>query len=399
MARKRIGCYACFQTLDNRDKQPKLRTILKCEDCGALYHEVCGEGLEACYRCTGQNFRPVRIACPARLIGITKKRAQSIKPSTVLIVDGAGGRKREQREQEKKKRIGIVDSLVHVIQTLWATIFALFLVAIAAGIGAYFYRTLQLPFFSLQMVMDAILRTAPPPSAVVTGAIVSGLITGFVFYNRPRQRGRRFTYLLAGIVGLVAFNIWLLDISPSYFLFYIPEIINQYIELLYAQGIAAVVIVLLTPLHRVMVPIRLLSERSMPIWLNNLYGWLRLLASSVLVSISAVYFVTHWLSAEQQPKVSDFYETNLLSNLSGMSVVTAAAIASALTIAALLYWPPQFRQVKWRLGFIRLLMVVIGTLVIGFLYRAPINPELILLTLQYTSIMLLLGIPIQRALS
>ena len=148
-----------------------------------------------------------------------------------------------------------------------------------------------------------------------------------------------------------------------------------------------------------MAPIRLLPERNFPIWLNNLYGWMRLLIASTLVIVITVYFATYWLSAEQQPKVSDFYQFSLPKNLAGMPIQTATAIAGALTIAALLYWPPQFRRVQLRLGFIRLLLFIAGIVVIGLLYRASINPQSIVITLQFTSVMILLGIPIQRALS
>lgn len=399
MARKRVGCYACFQTLDPKDKNPRLRTVVKCESCGALYHAACSEVLEACYRCAEREFNVTRIARPARLIGTTRQQAQSIKPSTVVIVDHTQSKDSGKGAKSEKSGIGILASIAYGMQTLWAAILALILVALAAAIGIYCYPVLQLPLLSTKTVMDAIFRADPPHPLIIIGTVASSLIAGFVFYSRPRQGDRHFTYLLAGVVGLVAFNSWLLDIYPPDVLLFSQQIVYRYLGLFYAQGITIIAIPLLIPLHRAMAPIQVLPERSYPAWLTNLYGWTRLLVASALVIVATVYFSTLWLAADQQPKVSDFYEINLLSRLTGMSIVTAATIAGALAIAAVIYWPPQFRRVKWRLGFIRLLIFIAGVVVIGFLYRAPINPELILVTLQYTGIMLLLGIPIQRALS
>lgn len=399
MSRKRVGCYACFQTLDCKDTQPNLREIFKCETCGVLYHAACVEGLEACYRCSGQSFLPVHIARPARLTGITKERVQPIRPSTVLIVDGAGNKKRKQNDQKKKGSTGVLDSLVYGIQALWAIIFALLLVTIAASIGTYFYRILKLPFFSIQMVMDAILRAAPPASAVIIGAVASGLIVGFVSYSRPHQSGRRFTYLLAGLVGLAAFNLWQLDLAPAYFLRFTQAIVDQNLEQFCAQGVTAVAVLLLVPLHQALAPIRIRPERSSPAWLNNLYGWLRLSVASIFVIVVVIYFVTHWLPLEPQLKLVDIYSLNLPNKLAGMSILTAAAIAGALSVAALFYWPPPFRHVQWRLGIVRLFVFLTGVAVVGFLYQAPINPLAMLNTVLFTGVMMLLGIPIQRALS
>jgi hypothetical protein len=247
--------------------------------------------------------------------------------------------------------------------------------------------------------MDAIFRAPPPHPLIIAGAIGSGLIGGFVFYNRPRQVGRRFTYLLAGIVGLAAFNSWLLDMAPADFLRFAQTIVNQRRMLFYTQEITLIAIVLLTPVHRALAPLHLLPERSWPAWINNLYGWLRLLLASAFVTMTTIYFTTRWLALEPQPKVATFYPINLPGNLTEMSIFTAVALAGALTIAAILYWPPPFRRVQWRFGFIRLLLLITGIVLIGFLYRTPINAQAILVTLQYTGALMLLGLPIQRSLS
>ena len=398
MSQKRVGCYACFQTLDPKDKNLQLRLVVQCENCGALYHATCAEGL-ACYRCAGQKFRKSRIARPAPLRHTTRERAQTIKPSTVLVIDSGEQKNSRQSGKSEKSGISPVAVIIYLLQTLWAVILALILVAIATTIGVYGYPLLQLPFFSPQTVMDALFRSAPPQPQLVIGAVISGLIAAFVLYSRLRLDSRRFTYLWAGVVGWTAFNSWLLAITPTDFLRFAQEIIEYHGELLYAQGITIAATILLIPLHRAMAPIRLLPERSFPAWLNSLYGWVRLLIADAFVISVAIYFATHWLATEPQAKVADFYPINLPGNLAQMSILTATALAVALAGAALLYWPPPFRHVQWRFGFLRLLLFITGVVAIGFLYRTPSDPQTILVTLQYTGVMIFLGIPVQRALS
>jgi len=393
MAQKRVGCYACFQTLDPKDKILRLRAVIKCETCGALYHAACREDSEVCYRCATQKFHAVRIARPSRLVITARPYTQEIKPSTVIVLD------KGQSKGKAKTSNRIVDIIVYSVQSLWAIMLAWIMVALAIGIGIYVYRILQLPFLSIKTIMDAIIRVDPPSFFIMMGAIGSGLIFGFVCYSRVLASGRRFTYLLAGVISLVCFNFWLLNIDPRRILFTGPEIFYGYIEFFYAQGSTAIAVFLLIPLYRALAPLRVLPEHTFPAWLQNIYGWIRLLIASVLVGLAAVYFATHWLSTDQQPKVSDFYQFKLPNNLTEVSIITASAIASALIIAAVFYWPPQFREVQWRLGFIRLLLVITGIITIGLLYRTPINPQPILNTLQLTSVIMMLGIPIQRALS
>lgn len=394
MAQKRVGCYACFQTLDPKDKNPRLRAVIKCERCGALYHAPCREDLEACYRCGGQQFNSVRIARPASLGSVTKQHVQMIRPSTVVELGSSQGKQGERRQNSIK------DIALYLFQAFWAILLALLLVVIAALIGSYTYRLIQLPVVSAKTVMDAIFRTALPNPFVVVSALTSGLIAGSVFYSRPRQTGRRSIYLLAGIILLLAFDFLLLNIYPPRLLLAAQAILTRYGEIFIAEGVTAIVLLLLIPLHRGLAPVKPLSPRDSPQWLKNLYGWLRLFIASFLLIVASVYFALHWLpNSLNQPPLAELDQNRLPTFISHLSVPTAGAIAMAIIIAAIFYWPPQFRQVQWRLGIVRLLIVMIGVVAIGLLYRSPINPQSFLATLEFTSIITFVAIPIQRALS
>jgi len=166
---------------------------------------------------------------------------------------------------------------------------------------------------------------------------MSGLIAGSVFYSRPRQTGRRFTYLLAGVITLIGCNFLLLDIYPPRLLLAARDILTRYVEIFFTEGITATIVFLLIPLHRGLAPIKLLPAQNLPQWLKNTYGWLRLLIAGCLLIVTSVYFAIHWLPANSdQPRLSSIDQNMLPAPLSQLSIPTAGAVAMAIIIAAIL---------------------------------------------------------------
>jgi len=75
------------------------------------------------------------------------------------------------------------------------------------------------------------------------------------------------------------------------------------------------------------------------------------------------------------------------------------AFISGLAIASIFYWPPNYRKVKWKLGILRLLVVVACIGGIGFLYRSAAIPDMFLNTIIVSSVTMFIMTPVQYALS
>ena len=91
MVGKRVGCYYCFGTLYPQDAQEEYRTFVKCEQCGGNYHEVCWNTCRKCPVCGGEQIHLVNIPQPPPLKMGTRKQALSIKPSTIIYLQGDHG--------------------------------------------------------------------------------------------------------------------------------------------------------------------------------------------------------------------------------------------------------------------------------------------------------------------
>ena len=91
MSDSRLGCYYCFGTLDPQDKQEELRTFVKCNHCGTIYHTVCWRQCENCPRCGEGQSEPVDVSRPASLRTVAKTGSLPIEASAVVYSIGAAG--------------------------------------------------------------------------------------------------------------------------------------------------------------------------------------------------------------------------------------------------------------------------------------------------------------------
>ena len=399
MASKRRGCYYCFETLDPRDKQSELGTFVECSNCNAAFHATCWHDSGRCLRCGGNQEQPVQIPRPASLRVVTKTRAIPIKPSIVVHVRDGGELVSTHRGRERSLYVG---------QMARAIILALFFTAVATLIGVFAYRISQLESITAEIVMDAVFKESLPRTRIFVGAFTVGVVCVFMFYRHPystgsgetenirdSRRARRLTYLLAGIVTTIGINIVLFDFTPQ-------EMVDLDIDLypfretLYAQGATALIVLLLTPLYKSLAPIKSLPKASHSSILTNLYGLARLLFVTLFLSLCVVYLSTRELPLSlNRPRLAEISLGFLTITL---TLPMVGAFVSGIGVAAILYWPPKFRQVQWRLGILRLTVVTLCVISIGLMYRADVHSEWFLNIIMISCVAMLAATPLQRVL-
>ncbi len=86
----RPGCDYCFQTTNSHDENQARRALVKCSQCGALYHQRCWEQIEKCLRCGGSEIVSIELAPPS-LYARNKTKSLSITPTAVAYSLGEVG--------------------------------------------------------------------------------------------------------------------------------------------------------------------------------------------------------------------------------------------------------------------------------------------------------------------
>ncbi len=411
MTDKRIGCYYCFNTLNPKDKQDNLQTFAKCGKCGRIYHKACWHIYEKCLNsnCEYDQVHPVNISQPSSLRPVSKTQAISIRPSTIHIL----------ADSQKNT----------ILQLFRSSLLALFFIVIATCIGIFTYRILHLDHISLKAVMDAVFKESLPPVLTIIGASVSGVIFGLVFYSNPHfinhektpnnnqhteseQKdnntkktndaqnapvgSRRLTYLIAGVITMVAIDLVIFKIIPQDIKKFSINL-TPYIETLYAQIATAFISLLLTTLHKRLAPVNIIlpSQITRSPFITNIYGLIRLVSITLLINLYVIYLSTYGLLQNMNTPVLislDFLNFPLTIPMIG-------AFVSGIAIASIAYWPPKFRQMKWHFGILRLMIVTLSILTLGFMYRSTTNPESLLNAIIIACVATFVATPVQRAVS
>ena len=87
---QRPGCDYCFQTTNSYDEDETRRALMKCSQCGALYHRRCWEQIEGCLRCSSSEVASIELAPPILYAG-NKTQSLSITPTAVAYSLGEMG--------------------------------------------------------------------------------------------------------------------------------------------------------------------------------------------------------------------------------------------------------------------------------------------------------------------
>ena len=397
---KRHGCSYCFRTLDPDDLRDEFRTFVECSQCGAIYHGTCWRIAGKCLLCTHEQAKLARDSKPPSLRTIVKTRALPMKSSAVVWV-----RNGEIVEHDASVR----KYAYYLVQEVWAVLLAVFLVALASSIGIFTHRVLQLNVHTAQGLMDAIFRENLSPLLAFVAALTAGVIYAWVFYGRRHtgQGGSGVTGFLmrfiAGIIALASADIVFLELT-LHDLASLDISFGRYEETLYAQAATVLIVLLLTPLHRKLAPITYSPKTRFPRLVQYLYGWTRLSIVSLLLALFSVYLSVYQLLPSSNTLGLADVSLGFLDFT--LTIPMLGAFISGMTMASIVFWIPKSRQPKEQFTAVRLLtttlrllVVVLGVALVGFLYSGALNPENYLAVIAATCVAMLVMVPIQRSLS
>lgn len=381
MPQSSAGCYTCFRTLDPRDPEPRLRAFVKCSKCDAHYHTTCWQKEERCLRCGETKIAPVRVRRPARQGKLRLRRSQAMEPEEIIDAEG----------EEPNKLPTIRQFAVYLAQSTWSAGLALLLIGISAFLALLIVRNV-LDVYGIQL----------PPRFMEAGSLMSAWLAGTAFMSRLHTGGRRFVYIIAAAIALIAYDLWLLVISPLDFFSDPSFVLSQAPQFFLAQGIAAGLALLSVPLHRGLSGVKPLRQYRPPQWLLTLYGTLRLIIVSVPLMLTILYLTAYWIQDEGILPMwwehMSYYDFSWPP--SKLYAYLLAAVATIVIIAALLYWPPSFRLVRPRWIIVRALLIISSICVLILLYATGLYaPPTILWVMVHAGAFAIASVPVQRALS
>ncbi len=154
---------------------------------------------------------------------------------------------------------------------------------------------------------------------------------------------------------------------------------------------------LFIPFHRGLAPIAPLPKVKHSQLFTNLYGLVRLLITSLLLNLFVTYLSTYKLPSGFNEPV--FSTLSFGSFTVELTLPMLGAFVAGIAIASIFYWPPQCRQVKWRFGFLRLLMVVLCVVACGLMYRSAETPLGLFNAVIVASVAMFVVTPVQYILS
>ncbi len=410
---KRVGCYYCFKILDPKDKQDNLQTFVKCLECHHIYHSACWDICGKCSYCGNSEYQSVKVSRPAPLRAVTKIQAISITPSKICNLD----------DETIWEQGFLGKRFFYFAQLTRAIVVIIFLLVLAIFIGVFTDRISQLDPVTATIIMDAIFKQALPPINTFIGAVFSGIVFVLLFYKysptskpagttQPSSENQDSSQtpppkikegkdpmarLLAGIVAIIAFDFLLFEFSPQNILNFNGDWLLPYREILYAQGTTLLMMLLFIPLHGGLAPITPLPKVNHSQLFTNLYGLIRLLIASLLLSLFVAYLSTYKLPSGFNEPV--FSTLSFGSFTVELTLPMLGAFVAGIAIASIFYWPPKCRQVKWRFGFLRLLVVVLCVVAFGLMYRSAETPLGLFNAVIVASVAMFILTPVQYAFS
>jgi hypothetical protein len=172
-----------------------------------------------------------------------------------------------------------------------------------------------------------------------------------------------------------------------------------YQEELYVQGFTALIMLLLTPIHRKLAPIYSSAPENQSSFLNTLYGLARLLFITLLLVFSATYWATFGLPPAQNQPVLTYLSFGIVDI--PVSLPMTGAFVAGIAIALLVYFPPGFREITIARYFrvLRALLAVACVIVLVLMYQTFVDPTGFLKATIAASGAVLLAAPVQRVLS
>jgi hypothetical protein len=387
----RIGCAFCFNTLNPDDPDESRRTFLKCGNCGVYYHKVCYERCALCLHC-GSLAAPTTIQRPVQLPAVTLHPKRIRGHSAVE----SGGR--------STSILSVINaiSLMLFSSIRWVAISAIFVVSITA-ISSYIYRLVTLRNASIQVVLDAVLRSELPPTPIWGSALVAALLAGYTFY--PAQLNDRagnsapvryITRFLGSAVALVLYNVLLFEMYFQDIVTFRPN--REQTDILMGEGAAIVLTFLAGFLRRAIY--RIDSNRPVPsiakAFLNIVGIWRFYLVSGLVIILAAVVAVRELPVSLNSPQ----WATLPLPGIRiALTMPVIVALITSIFCGLLIYLPPIHSPAQRKLWLFRASGLIVSVAGVVLAYRATQNVDGFLNVLVFAGIAALALLPLQRAFS
>jgi hypothetical protein len=283
-------------------------------------------------------------------------------------------------------------------QRIRAIFVASLLILISSSLGIFVYRILGLPNINVVNILNAIFKRPLPSLPIIIGALVSSILYGIFFFRAKRQgiaienNTPPLTRFLTIISILVGFDLYYLRIN-SISLTRGNIDFRNIEEYLCAQLATLVFMMFLGILFHRLATVTTSAPFSvkLPTHLLNTYGWIRLLAVALVIIVGVLIITTTGLPS--------IYNHSLFTYPKWPTYTRLGALLMSIVVAAIAYWPPKFRQTKGSFGIIRLIVITIGIVCIGLLYREVNNSEGFIAAIISAFLLTLISTPLQRSLS
>jgi hypothetical protein len=215
---RRLGCGYCFRTLDPTQRDALNQAFTRCTTCKRDFHQI--HIAQSCPVCASDQLIPVRIAPPPPLRVVVRRPVALVG---LVTPDGSGGAAPNRLDLGLTSYFNVIR---HGVRLTLLGLVALLFIAIAAGLGAYTLRLVQInqafggtPGFP-QRLVDSVLRETPPPARVFALTFLAASVTAYALFPvtlRDKDGERSFMRWVWRIVGgavlLVAINIVVWDIT------------------------------------------------------------------------------------------------------------------------------------------------------------------------------------------
>jgi hypothetical protein len=269
---------------------------------------------------------------------------------------------------------------------------------IAAFIGTFTSRILQLDAITFATLRDAILYKPLPSVHIFLAALVGGTACAIALYSRYPYTWERIPYFITGGLFLVGCDLILFNVSPQHLLDFTVNL-YPYREALYAQGTAAFIMLLLAPFHRKLAPIYSSPLESRSPAFNTIYELGRLVIVTLLLNSFAAYWATFKLHPLRNEPIIGYLLLGFMDL--PVSLPMIAAFIAGLAVASLFYWPPTYRETEftWYFLTIRILIVLGCIIALGLIYQTLPDPIGFFKAIIAAAGAMFLAVPIQRVFS
>jgi len=214
-AHERVGCSHCFKTLDPNHEDPFNKGFVYCRNCNNSFHSAHISG--NCTNCGSNQIIPAKVVNPPPLRYIKSRRAIEFAP--IQGSDSASGGSIQQAFNLSSYWAVIR----HAVRLAALGLLALVLVAVAAGLGAFTSRWVDIYQQSFrsnnlpELLLNAVLREDAPRQIVFEFAALAAVISAYALFPVTLRNKLGNRDIMRWIWRLAGGTILILAINVIYF--------------------------------------------------------------------------------------------------------------------------------------------------------------------------------------